>query len=91
MLEESSRFEAWGTKAEEDFTSARILLDNAGQAAAICFLCRQVAEKYLKGYRAHRGQPLKKIHQLDVLVGWCIGLDDSFRALVDDAVVLKGY
>ena len=54
-------FETWRLKAEEDFTAASILVEHGGPAATICFLCQQVAEKYLKGYlllrrqRSHRG------------------------------------
>jgi HEPN domain-containing protein len=40
-------FETWRLKAEEDFTAASILAGHGGPAATICFLCRQVAEKYL--------------------------------------------
>jgi HEPN domain-containing protein len=42
-------FETWRLKAEEDFTAASILAEHGGPAATICFLCQQVAEKYLVG------------------------------------------
>jgi HEPN domain-containing protein len=77
-------FETWRLKAEEDFSAASILAEHGGPAATICFLCQQVAEKYLKGYLLLRRQPPKRIHHLDVL-------DDSFQRLVDDAVFLKRY
>ena len=84
-------FETWRLKAEEDFTAASILVEHGGPAATICFLCQQVAEKYLKGYLLLRRQPPKRIHHLDVLLEDCIALEDSFRRLVDDAVFLKRY
>ena len=84
-------FETWRLKAEEDFTAASILAEHGGPAATICFLCQQVAEKYLKGYLLLRRQPPKRIHHLDVLLEGCIALDDSFQGLVDDAVFLKRY
>jgi HEPN domain-containing protein len=84
-------FETWRLKAEEDFSAALILAEHGGPAATICFLCQQVAEKYLKAYLFLRRQLPKRIHQLDVLLENCIALDDSFQLLVDDAVFLKRY
>jgi HEPN domain-containing protein len=88
---DEATFETWRLKAEEDFTAASILAEHGGPAATICFLCQQVAEKYLKGYLLLRRQPPKRIHHLDVLLEDCIALDDSFRGLVDHAVFLKRY
>jgi HEPN domain-containing protein len=84
-------FETWRLKTEEDFTAASILAEHGGPAATICFLCQQVAEKYLKGYLLFRGQPPKRVHHLDVPLEDCMALDDSFQRLVDDAVFLKRY
>jgi HEPN domain-containing protein len=84
-------FWTWRLKAEEDFAAASILADHGGPSATICFLCQQVAEKYLKAYLLLRGLTPKRIHHLDVLLEDCIALDDSFRRLVDDAVFLKRY
>jgi len=84
-------FETWRLKAEEDFTAASILAEHGGPAATICFLCQQVAEKYLKGYLLLRRQSPKRIHHVDVLLEDCIAFDDSFQLLVDDAVFLKRY
>jgi HEPN domain-containing protein len=88
---DETTFETWRLKAEEDLTAAAILAENAGPAATICFLCQQVAEKYLKGFLLLRRQPPKRIHHLDVLLEDCIALDGSFQRLVDDAVLLKRY
>jgi HEPN domain-containing protein len=84
-------FETWRLKAEEDFTAASILAEHGGPAATICFLCQQVAEKYLKGYLLLRRQSPKRIHHVDMLLEDCIAFDDSFQLLVDDAVFLKRY
>ena len=84
-------FETWRLKAEEDFSAASILAEHGGPAATICFLCQQVAEKYLKAYLLLRRQPPRRIHHLDVLLEDCIALDGSFQHLVDDAVSLKRY
>ena len=45
----------------------------------------------MKGYLLLRKQPLKRIHQLDALLEGCIAIDESFRELVEDAVLLKRY
>lgn len=47
---DATTFETWRLKAEEDFRAASILAEHGGPAATICFLCQEVAEKYLKGY-----------------------------------------
>jgi HEPN domain-containing protein len=86
-----STYETWRLKAEEDFTAASILAEHGGPAATICFLCQQVAEKYLKGYLMLRRRSPRRIHHLDALLEDCIALDDSFQRLVDDAVFLKRY
>jgi HEPN domain len=91
-------FETWRLKAEEDFTAASILAEHGGPAATICFLCQQVAEKYLKGYLLLRRQPPKRIHHLDALLsktalhstihsnGWwmtpCSSSDTTSRAAI---------
>jgi HEPN domain-containing protein len=84
-------FDLWRLKGDEDFASAMILSAHGGPSATICFLCQQMAEKYLKGYLLLRGRPLRRIHQLDALLEDTIILDESFRVLVDAAVFLKRY
>jgi len=87
----SEIFDAWRHKAEEDYRAARVLLDNSGPPATICFLCQQTAEKYLKAFLLLHGQPLKRIHHLDILLEDTIALDPQFRELTESAVFVKRY
>ena len=84
-------FTAWEQKAEEDHAAAAILIQHGGPPATICFLCQQIAEKYLKAFSVYNGRPVKHIHQLDMLLEDCIALEEGFGALVDAVTVLKQY
>ena len=84
-------FHVWAAKAEEDNASARILLEYDGPAATVCFLCQQMAEKYLKAFALLQDRPLKRIHDLEVLLRDCIALDGSLEDLGGDAKLLTSY
>jgi len=50
-------------------------------------LLQEAVERYLKGYLAAKGQPLKRTHDLDVLLIEAVRLDtrfDQFRGLADE-------
>lgn len=84
-------FEAWRRKAEEDLASAQVLSEHGGAAATICFLCHQAAEKLLKAYLVLNCRPLRRIHQLDVLLEDCLHLNCTLELLIDDVAFLKRY
>lgn len=84
-------FEAWRHKAEEDFVSAQVFSAHGGPAATICFLCHQMAEKLLKAYLVLHRRPLRRVHQLDLLLEDCLLLDRALQPLIDDVAFLKRY
>jgi len=60
----------WVEKAEEDVTTAGLLL-RAGEgcpAAAVCFHAQQAVEKYLKAVLVARGIAFPKTHDISQLV-----------------------
>ncbi len=85
------KFEEWKMKAEEDFQSANILLDNDGAPATIAFLSQQTVEKYLKGYIVYRKGIFSKTHHLDELLRECEKTDAGFVGFIDEVSLLDGY
>lgn len=85
------KFEEWKMKAEEDFQSANILLDNNGAPATIAFLSQQTVEKYLKGYIIYCNGIFSKTHHLDELLRECEKIDVEFGEFIDEVSILDGY
>jgi HEPN domain-containing protein len=85
------QFREWQKRAEEDFGSAKILLNNNGFPSVVCFHAHQVVEKYLKGYLAYQDKEPQKTHQLDILLEECVKIDESFRDCIEEAVSLNDY
>jgi HEPN domain-containing protein len=85
--------EEWIFKAEEDFTSAGLLM-YAGEAPVpdyVCFHCQQCAEKYLKAYLQEHEIEFERKHDLHPLLELCSGLDKEFTTLEDDIFELDRY
>jgi len=84
--------EAWLYKANNDLKSASKLLggDDPVLDTAI-YHTQQCAEKALKGYLAFKSQPLKKTHDIELLVEICSALDGEFEALYDYSENLTPY
>jgi len=57
----------WVKKAEDDYTSAGILIKSGGAPSVICFLCQQTVEKYLKALLVYFDIPVLYTHELDAL------------------------
>lgn len=85
------QFQEWQKRAEEDYGSAKMLLDNDGFPSVVCFHAHQVVEKYLKGYLAYQDKEPQKIHQLDTLLEECAKIDESFKDYIEEAVSLNDY
>ena len=75
-------YEAWIYKAENDLKSAKKLLagDDPIMDTSI-YHTQQCAEKALKGYLAFKSQPLKKSHDIELLVEFCSKIDIEFETL----------
>lgn len=82
----------WFSKAQDDELSAKdILNDKEGAPSTVCFLCQQMAEKYLKGYLVYNEKELFKIHDLDKLVVFCEEVDNSFNDIKEQAKSLSDF
>lgn len=84
--------EAWIYKSRNDLKSALKLLegDDPIMDTAI-YHTQQCAEKALKGYLAFKLQPLKKTHDIELLVETCSALDSEFEVLYDYSENLTPY
>jgi HEPN domain-containing protein len=80
-------------KAEEDFSSADVLL-HAGEvpiSSPACFHCQQCAEKYLKAYLQEHALEFARNHELLPLLELSITLDPEFKELKRDLESLNRY
>lgn len=79
----------WVAKATEDELIARSILKHRdAPPSGVAFHAQQMAEKYLKAFLVHKERRYPKIHPLDKLCEYCVGLDESFQAIKDQAAGL---
>ena len=85
-------YEAWLHKANNDLKSSLKLLegDDPIMDTAI-YHTQQCAEKALKGYLAFKREPLKKTHDIELLVEICSAIDIEFEKLYDCSENLTPY
>jgi len=94
MKEKSSRnklTKEWLNKANDDELSVKAILKEEGAPSTVCFLSQQMGEKYFKAFLIFHQRTFPKIHHLDRLLELCIGVDDSFKELKDNVVLLSDY
>ena len=74
--------ETWLLKANNDLKSAKKLMEGTDAIAdTAIYYCQQCAEKALKSFLLYNKKPLKKIHDLELLVELCIEIDLEFDEL----------
>ncbi len=81
----------WILKAQDDESSAEVLLKEDGPTNTVCFLSQQAVEKYLKGYLTYKNQKFPKVHQLELLLELCAKIDKEFYKLKEDIFYFKGF
>ena len=82
--------EAWLYKANNDLKSALKLLEsNDPIMDTAIYHTQQCAEKALKDYLAFKREPLKKTHDIELLVEICSAIDDEFEKIYDYLDVQK--
>jgi len=82
----------WVEKAERDLASALRLLDGTPPYVdTAVYHCQQAGKKALKAFLTARGQPIRRVHDLVLLVDTCVGLDVSFSQLEEAAEILTPY
>jgi len=85
-------FEAWIYKAKNDLKSAKKLLDGSDPIMdTAVYHTQQCAEKALKGYLSFKQQPLKKSHDIELLVEICMAIDVEFEKLYEYSENLTPY
>ena len=83
---------AWIDKAERDLASAsRLLEGKPPYRDTAVYHCQQAGEKALKAFLAAHGQPIRRVHDLVLLIDACVELDASFRALEEAAEIITPY
>lgn len=89
----SQYVQEWFDKAGDDELSIRALIDyENGAPGTVCFLSQQMAEKYLKGLMAYKGEPFKKVHDLVELSSVVFkGLDKGDSELLEAASYLNRF
>jgi len=68
----------WFAQGDLDLQAAEILLTQDGPLPVIAFHLQQAVEKYLKGFLLSTGWPLRRIHDLEVLIQEAIVHDPDF-------------
>lgn len=82
----------WFRVAEVDLQSAAYLRNmHPFPIEIICYHCQQAAEKFLKGYLACKGEPVRKTHGLTLLVKLCETFDPSFKQIETECLELTDY
>lgn len=82
----------WILKAKRDLASAvRLLEGDPPFLDTAVYHCQQAAEKALKAFLASHDRPLRRVHDLVLLVDECADLDASFAALAEAAEILTPY
>ena len=90
MKEKPDLVRGWVRKAESDLIAMRASAE-AGASDAACFHAQQAAEKYLKGYLAHRDCAIPPTHNLLKLITRCAETDASFLELAGAAEMLTPF
>jgi len=83
---------AWMIKAWRDLETARRV--GGGQPPFLdvaVYHCQQAAEKAVKAFLVHHGEPYEKTHDIEVLVDLACEIDPSFSNLADAADTLTPY
>ena len=79
-------------KSRRDLASAVRLLDGDPPFPdTALYHCQQAAEKALKGFLAAHARPLRRMHDLMVLLDECSAIEPSFNLLAEAAATLTPY
>ncbi|MAG44922.1 hypothetical protein CL633_03465 [bacterium] len=81
----------WFKKADDDMLFAKAGFKESGIAGNACFLCQQVAEKYLKGYLVSQGIEPKRTHNIPELLLECIKINKTFSEIEQECKFLNQF
>ncbi|MGB9633134.1 MAG: HEPN domain-containing protein [Chloroflexaceae bacterium] len=75
---ESSLPDDWFDHGDLDLQAAEILLMQGGPLSIVAFHLQQAIEKYLKGFLLAWGWPLRRVHDVELLIQEAIARDADF-------------
>jgi HEPN domain-containing protein len=87
----STAYKAWLVKARSDFKMAIAGEKDPETFDGAVYHTQQCAEKALKAFLVFKKQPIRKIHDLGILLESCIGLSDDFIELKELVRELNPY
>lgn len=90
MPQESQIPADWFEKAVKELRRVEILLE-AEDIEGAGFHLQQAAEKYLKGYLLGKGWPLRRTHDLEILLNEAIVYDERFEAYLDPCIMVREF
>jgi HEPN domain-containing protein len=77
----------WIIKADHDYKIALSEIKTEDPAFdMICYHMQQCTEKYLKAWLLSQNVPVKKTHNISILLEQCILIDNSFSSLLESGV-----
>jgi len=88
MPTESKLPDDWFAKAAKDLQRVDILLA-ADDIEGAGFHLQQAAEKYLKGFLLSKSWPLKRIHDLEVLLNEAMNYNIQFQDYLESVAEFK--
>jgi len=90
--EEIKLVKEWLQFARENLLFASSgMKENFSPYHTICFLCQGSAEKYLKAFLIWNGWELKKVHDLQDLLTFCMDFEPAFETLKEECSILNEY
>lgn len=83
----------WIKQADDDFEYAQTGFKETDNHAMTCFICHQVAEKYLKSYLMYNSTDINeiKIHDLMRLLKHCKDINKDFFEVKESLEFLNRY
>ncbi|MFB1490934.1 MULTISPECIES: HEPN domain-containing protein [unclassified Thiocapsa] len=72
-------------------SASRLLEGTPPYPDTAVYHCQQAGEKALKAFLAAHGRPIRRVHDLVLLIDTCVGLDASFSQLAEAAEILTPY
>ncbi len=82
----------WFARGDDDLALVELIREKGtGSPNLACFHAQQAAEKYLKGFLAYHELHVRKVHDVETLVGDCAKINPSFLDLQDDARFLNQF
>jgi HEPN domain-containing protein len=81
----------WFAQGDMDIQAADILLAQDGPLPVVAFHTQQAVEKYLKGFLISTGWPLRRIHDVEILVQEAIARDADFAPFLASCQRITEY